>query len=134
MKRFLLPVFILCVITSCDNSDNRLTVNMNGEWQIAKTGGDLPEQFTSVANIPGLVDLANPALDTVGTLYPEGWYWYKRQFNPEKIDFDKIELKIFKAKYHTKVYVNGKFAGENYFCFTPSYFDIKPFFIFPEWT
>src|SRR5450759_1783985 len=29
--------------------------------------------------------------------------------------------------FHTRVFVNGKFAGENFYCFTSSYFDIKPF-------
>ena len=130
MKNFvLLSAFFLCVIVSCDKGDNRQVISLNGEWQITKTDGNLPEAFNSVVSIPGLVDLASPSLDTLGTLYPDGWYWHKRQFNPEDIDFDKIELKIFKAKYHTKVYVNGKFAGENHYCFTPSYFDIKPFLL-----
>ena len=124
-------IFTLCLMTSCDKSNNRLTVNLNGEWQITKTGGALPETFLSVVNVPGLVDNASPALDTLGTLYPEGWYWHKRQFNLENTDFDIIELKIFKAKYHTKVYINGKFAGENFYCFTPSYFDIKPYLLPP---
>ena len=130
MKNFiLLSVFFLCFIVSCNKGDNRHIISLNGEWQITKTDGAIPEAFASVANIPGLVDLASPTLDTLGTLYPEGWYWHKRQFDLENIDFEKIELKIFKAKYHTKVYINGKFAGENHYCFTPSYFDIKPFLL-----
>ena len=129
-----LTTIILCCMISCNKSDYRQTVNLNGEWQIAKTDGTLPESFTSVVSIPGLVDLANPALDSSGILYPEGWYWHKRQFSLENIDFEKIELKIFKAKYHTKVYINGKFVGENYYCFTPSYFDIKPFLLPPGQT
>ena len=135
MKRIiLLSIFTLCIMTSCDKSDNRQIVSLNGEWQITKTDGHLPETFSSVVNIPGLVDLASPTLDTLGTLYPEGWYWHKRQFDLESTDFNKIELKIFKAKYHTKVYINGKFAGENHYCFTPSYFDIKPFLLPPGQT
>ena len=125
----LLSALFLCFIVSCDKGDNRQIISLNGEWQIAKSDGVLPEAFTSVVNVPGLVDLASPMLDTLGTLYPEGWYWHKRQLNLEDIDFEKIELKIFKAKYHTKVYVNGKFVGENHYCFTPSYFDIKPFLL-----
>jgi Beta-galactosidase/beta-glucuronidase len=130
MKNFiLLSAFFLCIIVSCDKGDNRQVISLNGEWQITKTDGNLPEAFNSVLSIPGLVDMASPSLDTLGTLYPDGWYWHKRQLQLEEIDFDKIELKIFKAKYHTKVYVNGKFAGENFYCFTPSYFDIKPFLL-----
>ena len=130
MKNFiLLSAFFLCLIVSCDKGYNRQIINLNGEWEITKTDGVLPKVFTSTVNIPGLVDLASPTLDTLGTLYPDGWYWHKRQFDLKNTDFEKIELKIFKAKYHTKVYVNGKFAGENHYCFTPSYFDIKPFLL-----
>jgi hypothetical protein len=101
---------------------------LNGEWQIAKTHGELPETYSSVASVPGLVDLAVPSLDTAGTVYrDQSWYWHKCTFDISNTSFDVIRLKIFKAKYHTKVYVNGQFAGENYYCFTPSYYDIKPF-------
>ncbi|GHV64639.1 hypothetical protein FACS1894199_03370 [Bacteroidia bacterium] len=107
---------------------HRKVVSLNGQWQIAKTGGELPDVFTATTSVPGLVDLAVPALDTVGTAYRDNsWYWHKRTFDLASTDFDVIRLKIFKAKYQTKVYINGQFAGENAFCFTPSYFDVKPF-------
>ncbi|GHT44830.1 hypothetical protein FACS189454_03250 [Planctomycetales bacterium] len=78
--------------------------------------------------MPGLVDLAIPVLDAPGITYQDrSWYWHKRTFDLASTDFDVIRLKIFKAKYQTKVYVNGQFAGENPYCFTPSYFDLKPF-------
>jgi len=104
-------------------------IRLDGEWMIAKTDGELPGTFTSTIPVPGLVDLAMPALDTAGTLYPDGWYWHQRKFDLANTDFEKIELKIYKAKYHTKVFINGQFVGENFFCFTPSFFDIKPFLL-----
>jgi hypothetical protein len=103
---------------------------LDGKWAIAKTVGDLPAAtYASTAPVPGLVDLATPAIDTVGTRYLNGWYWYQRKFDLAKTDFEKVELKIYKAKYHTKVFVNGKFVGENLYNFTPSYFNIKPFLL-----
>ncbi|MDR1455067.1 MAG: hypothetical protein LBJ01_05390 [Tannerella sp.] len=106
----------------------RQVISLNGEWQVAKTGGELPVTYPSVASVPGLVDLAAPALDTVGTVYRDSsWYWHKRTFELPGNDFDIVRLKIFKARYHTKVYVNGQFAGENDYCFTPSYYDIGTF-------
>jgi len=127
-------LFIFCILASfaifvsCTNdAPRRQVVRLDGEWMIAKTDGALPATFTSAIPVPGLVDLAVPAIDTAGTLYPDGWYWHKRSFDLADTDFEKIELKIHKAKYHTKVYINGKYAGENLYCFTPSYFDIKPF-------
>jgi len=114
--------------TTTPDTSLRQTIRLDGEWSIAKTAGELPTgTYTSVIPVPGLVDLAIPAIDTTGTLYPDGWYWHKRTFDLADTDYDKIELKVYKAKYHTKVFVNGQFAGENLYCFTPSYFDIKPF-------
>ncbi len=132
MKRIkIFIIFALGFCLSCSQSKEtlaRLIVSLDGQWMIAKTAGDLPSgAYSGVIPVPGLVDLAIPALDTAGTLYPDGWYWHKRTFVLEKTDFERIELKIFKAKYHTKVYINGRYAGENYFCFTPSYYDLKPF-------
>ena len=123
------PASFIILITSCtnDQTPKRQTIRLDGEWMIAKTDGAFPDRYTSAVPVPGLVDLAVPALDTVGTFYPDGWYWHKREFVLENTDFEKIELKVHKAKYHTKLFINGKYVGENLFCFTPSYFDVKPF-------
>ena len=122
-----LTIFTVFLVSCTNDASKRQTVRLDGEWQIVKTAGEIPDVFTSVVPVPGLVDLAVPPLDTVGTVNPDGWYWYKRSFDLTNTNFEKVELKIFKAQYHTKVYVNGRFVGENYYCFTPSYFDIKPF-------
>ena len=132
MNRINLLIFSILAIfwTSCaDVTARRQTVRLDGQWTIAKTDGEVPGMFASTIPVPGLVDLAVPALDTLGTLYPDGWYWHQRKFDLANTNFEKIELKIHKAKYHTKVYINGKFAGENLYCFTPSYYDIKPFLL-----
>jgi hypothetical protein len=129
MEKYIIIFLLGCVFFSCKQTPSQRTVlSLNGEWQIAKTHGELPETYPSVAPVPGLVDLASPALDTAGTIYRDSsWYWHKRTFDVPDASFDVVRLKIFKARYHTKVYVNGQFAGENYYCFTPSYYDIKPF-------
>ncbi|MDR3260375.1 MAG: hypothetical protein LBT78_00920 [Tannerella sp.] len=131
MKQYFLFMYLLsaCLFFSCKpTSPQRQTVSLNGIWEIAKTGGELPDVFTATIPVPGVVDLAMPALDTLGMQYRDSsWYWHKRIFTPESTDFDVVCLKVYKAKYHTKVYVNGHFAGENPYCFTPSYYDIKPF-------
>lgn len=130
MKKCIVIFLLGCVFLACKReSSPRTVISLNGEWQIAKTQSELPEIFTSVTPVPGLVDLAAPALDTVGTMYHQdsNWYWHKCTFDVPDTSFDLIRLKIFKARYHTKVYVNGRFVGENYYCFTPSYFNLKPF-------
>ncbi|MDR1865292.1 MAG: hypothetical protein LBR08_06945 [Bacteroidales bacterium] len=125
---FLWITGIVVFFGACRHVSPRQVVSLNGEWQIAKTGGALPDVFPATVPVPGVVDLATPALDSVGTVYRDSsWYWHRRTFDVSGTDFDVIRLKIYKAKYHTRVYVNGQFAGENYYCFTPSYYDLKPF-------
>lgn len=124
-------LFIFCLgflLSACsDKKDNRQVLSLNGFWEIEKTEGELPDRFSAKVQVPGLVDLAFPAIDTTMAMYKEGWYWHKRTFELVNTNFDIIRLKIYKAKYHTKVYINGKYVGENLYCFTPSYFDIKPY-------
>ncbi|MDR3268106.1 MAG: hypothetical protein LBT83_03460, partial [Tannerella sp.] len=128
MKHYLLLIATAaCMCSFAQAAESRQVIHLNGEWQFAKTEGALPTVYHSVVQVPGLVDLAKPSVDTAGVLYKDGWYWHKRTFSMTGSGFDVVQLKIFKAKYHTKVYVNGQYAGENYYCFTPSYFDIKPF-------
>jgi hypothetical protein len=130
IKLVILSVLAVSFVSCTNTLTKRQTLRLDGQWKITKTDGELPTgTFASTVPVPGLVDLAVPILDASGTLYPDGWYWHQRTFELADMDFEKIELKIFKAKYFTKVYINGKFAGENAYCFTPSYFDIKPYLL-----
>jgi len=107
----------------------RSTLSLNGQWQLAVSGisetnpGDV--QYANTAPVPGLVDLAVPELDTVEL--EDRVYWYRRSFNTQEAPFDVCFLKINKAKYHTRVFINGKLAGENAHCFTPTELDITGF-------
>lgn len=109
--------------------NQRNEISLNGVWQIAKTDAinKFPEVFESTINVPGLVDMAYPALDDQDTSYTNSIYWHKRTFTINNKNADVIQLKINKAFYHTWVYVNGKLAGENVYNFTPTFVDIKPF-------
>ncbi|MDR1372287.1 MAG: hypothetical protein LBJ17_04055 [Dysgonamonadaceae bacterium] len=128
-KNLLFIILCVAALSSCieQKKESRQVISLNGEWQIAKTVGELPETYSSVAPVPGFVDLATPVLDPDTTHYHDGWYWYRRTFNAPDSLADIASLKIFKARYHTKVYINGSYIGENYFCFSPVYFDVKPF-------
>ncbi|ANH81212.1 hypothetical protein A8C56_09655 [Niabella ginsenosidivorans] len=125
---FFLAGFTVLLLASCKRpAVSRQVISLNGEWQLAKTNGALPVRYTSVVPVPGLVDLAAPSVDTAGALYKGGWYWYKRRFDLADTSFDIIRLKVFKARYHTKVYINDQYVGENLYSFTPAYFDLKPY-------
>ena len=120
---------LLTILTYCKKeSAERKYINLNGEWSITRTDSFnlLPEIFGNKTPVPGLVDLAMPSLDT-GNTFNDGVYWYKRNFVINDQYPDLIQLKIGKAKYHAKIFVNEKYAGEMLYCFTPGYFDITGF-------
>lgn len=100
---------------------------MNGTWQIAKTGygSQQPSSYNSEAPVPGLVDMAYPKIDSQDTVYENTVYWYRKTFKLKTSDKKLFFLKINKAKYHIKVYVNGELAGENVCNFTPSVFNVS---------
>jgi len=124
------PLLLLIVLVSFSCSppkSKRLTVSLNGEWQLATSVQieDIPGSFEAVVPVPGLVDLATPAADTVYT--SDLIYWYHREFSSPESPFEICRLKISKAKYHTRVFVNDLFVGENPYSFTPTELDISSF-------
>lgn len=130
MKNVLYFIIATVWISACQHPQNfRREISLNGNWQIAKSSSvsEMPSSFHSEAPVPGLVDLASPAVDTQFSTFSNSVYWYRRTFSVEKSGAEIIQLKINKSQYHTRVFLNGKRVGENTNNFTPSLFDIKPF-------
>lgn len=111
------------------DSNRRTVMDLNGTWEIAEGDMDLvPAVFKHKVPVPGLVDMAEPAFEEVGKKSPKRQaFWYRRIFTLKKEVPDVAILKIHKAKYGTKVFLNGKLVGEHLPCFTPALLDIKPF-------
>ena len=129
MKRITLGFLILIILSSCQQKfDHRKIISLNGEWEIAKTDTFtiMPQEFTSKVPVPGLIDLANPALDT-NHFYNHGTYWYKTNFTISQDYPDLVRLKIGKVRYRARVYLNNKYVGEHLYCFTSALFDIREF-------
>lgn len=130
MRNIVIFISWMLLLFACQQQvNNRKEISLNGVWKITKTDSfsSVPSSFESEIPVPGLVDMAVPAIDSQDTLYNESVYWYKRTFTLKEPDDGVIQLKINKAKYHTRVYLNGKLVGENVYSFTPSVFDVKPF-------
>ncbi len=125
MRKIVVLLVSLLAFLSCQEAPKRLIMSLNGSWQIAKTAGELPASFPSEAPVPGLVDMAAPALDAAKAAYEEGWYWYRRTVDVPAGDFQKIILKIHKAGYRTQVYFNGTLLEDNPYSFTPTYVDLE---------
>jgi hypothetical protein len=87
-----------------------------------------PNQFDHKVVVPGLVDMAEPAFKEVGRKSDlRQAFWYRRTFSVDGDIPAFATLKIHKARYGTKVFLNGRLVGEHLPCFTPALLDVKPF-------
>jgi len=87
----------------------------------------IPARFEHTVPVPGLIDMAEPAFAEVGKKSERRQaFWHRRTFTVEGPIPDVALLKIHKARYGTKVWLNGQLVGEHLPCFTPGYLDVKP--------
>jgi hypothetical protein len=144
---FGLSLSVLFLACCSQKNDLRETVSLNGTWQIAEGKKDvMPPVFDHAVQVPGLVTLAEPAFENVAPRVPDRYspdmspndyytqqdsirdaYWYRRIVNINKEVPEIALLKVGKAMFGTKVYVNGSFVGEHLPSFTPGYFDLKAY-------
>jgi len=105
----------------------RTIVSLDGTWEIAQGSMDsAPESFEHKIPVPGLVDMAEPAFEEVGKKSERRQaFWYRRTFEVDIPVPDVAILKIHKAKYGTKVFLNGSVVGEHLPCFTPALLNVK---------
>ena len=106
---------------------SRRVISLDGTWEIAQgTANTAPQQFSAKIVVPGLVDMARPAFSEVGTKSSQREaFWYRRVFSVEGPLPAIAVLKVHKACYGTRVYLNGAFVGEHLPCFTPGLFDLR---------
>lgn len=104
----------------------RTIISLDGTWQIAQGTMDRPtEDFSRTCPVPGLVDLAQPAYEEVGVASKlRQAFWYRRTVQVPAPRRAVAILKVTKAQFGTKVWVNGKEVGLHWGCFTPGYFNV----------
>lgn len=107
----------------------RRVIGLDGIWQVEQGNmADVPDRFTHTVAVPGLLDMAAPPFTEVGKASASRRaFWYRRVF---KVDGDvpKVaRLMIHKACFGTRVFVNRHDLGEHLPCFTPAWFDVKPY-------
>ncbi len=151
----LLTCLSLQVCLSLPTKAKRLTVSLDGQWEITdgKSATEIPPAFAHTAPVPGMANLAQPPFENVDRflareqlasrirlkLCPPEWlteYW------KGKVDQDRdyfwyrktfrapasravALLKINKAQFGTAVWLNGQKLGEYAGCFTASYFHLE---------
>lgn len=116
----------------------RQTMTLDGTWQIAEGGMEgKPATFDRTVPVPGLVDMAQPAFAEPAPKVADrkqaeqkdplrDAFWYRRTFTVEGAVPAVARLKIAKAMFGTRVFLNGQLLGDHAPCFTPGYFDAKP--------
>ena len=129
MKIKIFSILIFVSVYSFGQNKLRNIINLNGKWDISESKtSTLPEKYTNSIVIPGLVDRTETPFDSVGfKCSKRNFYNYHRTFNlPQNLPA-KVLLKIHKASYGTRVFLNVREVGYNPFCFTPTLFDIREF-------
>ncbi len=117
------------IAMSAERPSPRRIISLDGTWEIAQGGMDsVPQEFQHKVPVPGLVDMAEPAFEEVGKKSEKRQaFWYRRMFTVEGRIPAVAILKIHKAKFGTKVWLNGEVVGEHLPCFTPALLDVKKF-------
>lgn len=128
MKRTLIGLLLLACLTSAQSASvKRRVISLDGRWQIAQGGmtDAAPSAFDRTIPVPGLVDMAKPAFTEVGVQSRQRQaFWYRRTFYIAGPEYPIAMLKVNKAQFCTKVWLNGVEVGEHPGCFTPGYFDV----------
>ncbi len=112
MKKILIIIGVLIQFASSANNP-RYTFNLNGLWEFDQTDRAYPpDAFTRKIQVPGLIDLASPAIDEYDELFmgdQEAKYsWYKTSFTvPKGQQGKKSVLTIMKSRFNTQVLLNG---------------------------
>lgn len=110
-----------------DQAVLRHTMSLDGMWQVAEGAmATPPTTFDHTVPVPGLIDMAKPPFAEVGIKSAKREaFWYRRIFNVNQTIPAVARLKIHKAMFGCKAWVNGKTVGEQKVAFTPVYCDVK---------
>lgn len=122
-------VSMVCVgAAGARETEPRRVIQLDGTWQVAEgTMDSMPDRFDHRVQVPGLIDMARPAFEEVGVKSEKRQaFWYRRTFTLKGPIPEAAILKIHKARYGTKVWLNGRLVGEHLPCFTPALLDVKP--------
>jgi hypothetical protein len=117
--------------TAAAAAERRQVISLDGTWQIAEGWRDrMPSRFDHQIPVPGLADMAQPRFENVGNDRSHQYrqaFWYRRSFSLGGPYPEVVRLKLHKAMYGTRVFLNGKLVGEHLPCFTPVEFDVRRF-------
>jgi hypothetical protein len=137
IEYLVMSVLLAAPVAPAQESSKRSVISLNGIWDIEEgEKASMPARFQHSGPVPGLVSLARPpftypgprvsdrkSMDQIDTLREA--FWYRRRFTVNGPLPPVALLKIAKAMFGTRVFLNGIFLGEHFPCFTPGYFDAR---------
>ena len=131
MRTLALVSVVSVLLTSHAFAAPRGAISLDGQWDIAQGSMDqVPARFEAKAPVPGLADMAAPAFEAVGQEKKSDSlrqaFWYRRTFDLQDGLPPVAQLKIHKAAFGTRVYLNGRLVGDHVGSFTPGLFDVRP--------
>lgn len=158
MKYFLI---VLSVWLHFSAFSQRQVTSLNGQWDVEESvlPDEIPKYFNHRGPVPGMANLCIPAFKDVDAFdgidylnnswvrasikniqtdtlqvgisrQDRNYFWYRTTFELQKKQELNI-LKINKAQFGTKVWINGVEVGHHFGCFTAGYFDISRYVVQP---
>ena len=154
MKRAILTILACAALCAAANHPGRLTVPLDGTWQIADSllPDEVPAVFDHTGPVPGLTNLALPPFPdvdrfvsaelanhpnfqhkdlppgaktaAVGISLQQRNYFWYRRSFRAPKPRQVAILKINKAQFGTAVWLNGRKIGEHLGCFSAGYFNL----------
>lgn len=106
----------------------RQVISLNGPWELAEgaLSDQAPLEYSHQVPVPGNLNLATPAFEELGVPSERREaFWCRREFKLEGEVPLVAQLKLHKALYGAKVWLNGQCVGEHLPSFTPGYFDLR---------
>ena len=135
--RFTLVILCGWALNCPAASSLRRVLPLDGRWQIAEGGmTNIPAAFDRSVPVPGLVDMAEPPFAEPGPKVAickqipqkdprRDAFWYRRPFTLHGAIPASATIKIGKAMFGTRVFLNGKLLGDHAPCFTSGFFDAR---------
>jgi len=128
-KHYFIQIFlVLFVLIHSSYGASRQILSLDGLWQVAQGEDNTPpDRFGHEVPVPGLLDMAVPALDEIGTENSKNLrqsFWYRTTFRVSSPVPQSAVVTFRKVKYGYDVYLNGKHIGSHQANFTPAQFDV----------
>lgn len=119
---------ILCAL-ACGNleAESRKILSLDGLWDIAESSQEQrPSRYGHSITVPGLVDMAQPPFESVGTNSPlRQAFWYRKRFRLDDRVPEAAFIQVHKAAFGAAVWMNGDEVGEHLSSFTPGMFNVR---------